>query len=50
MVLLFYLFVWQPQYIQTFVESPIGKWVFVIAIILEIIGVLWVVSLTRPEV
>ena len=49
-LLLIYLFTWQPEYIESFISSPIGKWVFVIALVLEVIGVIWVVTLTRPEV
>src|SRR5262245_22960243 len=48
--LLVYLFTWQPDYIQSFISSPIGKWVFAIGLILEVIGVVWVIMLTRPEV
>lgn len=48
--LLIYLFTWQPDYIQSFINSPIGRWVFAIGLILEVIGVVWVILLTRPEV
>jgi Flp pilus assembly protein TadB len=44
-----YLFVWQPDYINSFLESRMGQSVFAVAIALQVIGIVWVLSLTKPE-
>jgi tight adherence protein B len=48
--LLVYLFGWQYEYIRTFLESRLGQTIFAIAIILQVIGIAWVIALTRTEV
>jgi tight adherence protein B len=48
--LLIYLFTWQPDYINNFLSTRMGQAVFIIAILLQVTGVLWVLSLIRPEV
>jgi tight adherence protein B len=48
--ILVYLFVWQPDYINSFLESRLGQTVFAVGIALQIIGILWVLTLTKPEV
>ena len=47
--LVIYLFGFQPEYIQSFISSRVGQIVFAIAIVLQVIGVVWVFALTRPE-
>lgn len=46
---LIYLFGWQTEYINEFLDSRMGQVVFAIAIVLQVIGVLWVLSLTQAE-
>lgn len=48
--MLVYLFGWQPDYIRQFLDSRMGQIVFAIAIVLQVIGVLWVLALTKAEV
>jgi tight adherence protein B len=48
--LLVYLFGWRYDYIHSFFDSSLGQMVFMLAIALEIIGVVWVIALTRSEV
>jgi tight adherence protein B len=48
--LLVYLFGWRYDYIHSFFDSSLGRMVFMLAVGLEIIGVVWVIALTRSEV
>lgn len=48
--MLIYLFGWQPEYINQFLDSRMGQVVFATALILQAVGVLWVLSLTQAEV
>lgn len=48
--MLVYLFGWQPEYVQQFFDSRMGQVVFVTAIVLQVLGVLWVLRLTQAEV
>ena len=48
--MLIYLFGWQPEYINQFLDSRMGQVVFATALVLQAVGVLWVLSLTQAEV
>jgi tight adherence protein B len=48
--LMVYLFGWRSEYIHSFVDSRLGIMVFVFAIFLQIMGILWVLALSRAEV
>jgi tight adherence protein B len=48
--MLIYLFGWQPEYINQFLDSRMGQVVFATALILQAVGVIWVLSLTQAEV
>jgi tight adherence protein B len=50
MGMLVYLFGWQPDYINQFLDSRMGQIVFATALILQVVGVLWVLNLTQAEV
>lgn len=40
---------WQPEYLQTFVSQPVGLAALAVAGILEVVGIIWLVSLFRVE-
>jgi tight adherence protein B len=44
-----YMWFWQREYIQNFITSPQGHFLLVVAVILQIIGSLWVLSLIRAD-
>jgi tight adherence protein B len=48
--LVVYLFGWQYDYVRSFLETRVGQYVFMLAIILQVIGIVWVLALTRYEV
>lgn len=45
-----YMFCWQYDYVNAFLESRLGWSMLIIAIVLQIVGILWVLSLTKAEV
>jgi tight adherence protein B len=48
--IMIYMFIWQFDYVNAFLESRLGWSMLIIAIVLQIIGILWVLSLTKAEV
>lgn len=48
--MMIYLFGWQSDYVNAFLESRMGWSALAIAVALQIIGILWVLSLTKAEV
>ena len=44
-----YLFLFQPQYANKLLTLPLGQVLLVVAATLEIIGLIWIVRLLRPE-
>ncbi len=44
-----YLFTFHTHYIQRMFDSPLGRWVLLVAIVLEIIGLVWTTRLLRPK-
>ncbi len=48
-ILFVYLFVIQPEYGQEMWADPIGKWMLIAAIILQVLGLLWVSRLLKAE-
>lgn len=44
-----YMFVFRPDYLRTFAELPFGMGLLVAAISLQLIGLLWVITLLRSD-
>jgi tight adherence protein B len=49
LAMMVYLFGWQADYVNSFLESRMGWTALIVAGVLQIIGILWVLSLTRAE-
>jgi len=47
LVFLFF-FVFRPEYLRSMFESPMGQSMFVLAIVLELVGLIWTARLLRP--
>lgn len=47
--LVIYLFGWQQQYVQSFLTTQIGRIVLAIAVVLQVVGIVWVFVTSRPE-
>ncbi len=47
LVFLFF-FVFRPEYLQAMLSSPMGQSMFVLAVLLEIVGLIWTARLLRP--
>lgn len=47
-LLFLYLFMFQPQYANKLLESSLGESLLGVAIVLEIIGVVWILRMLRP--
>jgi tight adherence protein B len=43
------MFLWQPEHIRVLYEDPLGLTMLVCAVILEIVGILWVAALLRND-
>lgn len=43
------LMVLQPQHLEVLYSDPLGRSMLVVAVVLELIGILWVMALLRPE-
>jgi tight adherence protein B len=43
------VFIWQPNHVKTLYTDPVGQMLLALAIVLEIVGVLWVMALLRQE-
>ncbi|MDA0831909.1 MAG: type II secretion system F family protein [Planctomycetota bacterium] len=43
------MFLFQPEHVSVLLEDPVGKTLMVVAVTLEIIGVLWVVHMLRHD-
>lgn len=48
-LVLAYMWFWQRQYIEAFLTTPQGHFMMVIAIVLQIIGSLWIYSLLKSD-
>jgi tight adherence protein B len=48
-LVLAYMWFWQREYINSFISTPQGYFLLVIAIVLQLIGSLWVASLLRSD-
>jgi len=44
-----YMLIWQPDYIRNFAEMPGGWTLLAIAIVLQVIGLAWILSLLRSD-
>lgn len=47
-LLFIYMSLFQPQYLQTMMESPLGQSLLISAVVLEVIGIVWTIRLLRP--
>jgi len=43
------MFLWQPEHVRVLYDDPLGLTLLAIAVILELVGVLWVVALLQNE-
>ena len=43
------MFLWQPEHVRLLYEDPLGRTMLIVAVLLEIVGVLWAVALLRQE-
>jgi Flp pilus assembly protein TadB len=43
-----YFFFFRPDYVSTMLQSPLGQMLIVLAVVLEIVGLVWVYLLLRP--
>ncbi len=43
-----YLFFFRPDYVGTMLQSPLGQMLLLLAVVLEIVGLVWVYLLLRP--
>lgn len=48
-VLFVYLFVFQPEYGTKLVNDPMGHWMLVVAVILQLVGIVWVLNLLKSD-
>ncbi len=48
-VLFLYLFVFQHEYGRKLVEDPMGKWMLIIAIVCQLVGIVWVLKLLKSD-
>lgn len=48
-VLFTYLFVFQPEYGRKLVDDPTGQWMLVVAVVLQLIGIVWVLKLLKSD-
>jgi tight adherence protein B len=44
-----YLFIWQRDYLREFLELPQGQMLLVLAIVLQVIGLLWIYRLLSTD-
>jgi tight adherence protein B len=44
-----YLFVLQPEYGHRLVDDPMGRWMLVISVVLQVTGIVWVMRLLKPD-
>ncbi|MEE8450938.1 MAG: type II secretion system F family protein [Thermoguttaceae bacterium] len=47
-LLFLYMFFFQPDYIRTMLESPLGQSLLIFSIVLETVGLIWTVRLLKP--
>lgn len=43
------MFLWQPEHVRILLEDPLGQMLFIAAIVLEIVGIIWVVALLKQD-
>lgn len=43
------MFAWQPEHVSILLDDPLGKMLLMAAIVLELIGIIWVARLIRTE-
>ena len=43
------MFIWQPEHVRVLYEDPLGLTMLTVAVVLEIVGVLWVAALLRHD-
>lgn len=48
-LVLAYMWFWQRGYLQNFLNTPQGHFLLIIAIVLQLVGALWVVSLLKSD-
>jgi tight adherence protein B len=48
-ILFTYLFVFQPDYGRKLVEDPMGHWMLIVAVILQLVGIVWVLNLLKSD-
>lgn len=48
-LVLAYMWFWQRAYIENFLSTPQGHFLMIIAVVLQIVGTLWILSLLRSD-
>jgi len=43
------MFMWQPQHVQVLLDDPIGQGMLMAAVLLEVVGILWVSRLLKTD-